>query len=760
MRKFGLFFLITVLSLSICSNVFACTMSKQYEEWLNLSDEEKKNTPTPTYCQELYMDPTETKSINEINKRVFKDSNYLKVMAGATDSSYINPYLTPVKNQMSTGICWIFSSIGMLEHLALKDNYGLLDFSERHVIHMLSNKLFTDYTYPSTFSYEEPYKLNVDYLSGGTIQMASNYFYRMDGPVYESEMPFQNSVNPAPSAPFVNLKGHFLLDNYYEGQYDRNSCTDAQLRKFKELIYQYGSVGVTIKMATDSTSLKDGMYLNYTGYALVDHAVVLVGWDDNISKDKFNNATRNGAFIAKNSYSARSGDNGYYYISYDDVWVCSDYNVFDGISPNLYTKSYQTATAFTNGYGTSSQTDTSSGKQALSIASKITVTGGSQYLSRISFQAPANATYNIFLSKNGYTSNSSTWKHLAYGSTTEAGVYTAKFPDYEIDGTFHIIIDFQSQNTFGYKFYCSVKNTEERWYTGETPRAGMNYLYAGGAWYDMATIRDQNDSMYGCAANVTIYTSPNKVFGSNEYELGDPSGVLKVGDTSSQITIPYTLSANFNTEFVPTINFHLEGSTTLITDKFSYTLDKTNKKIIISLLDENIESGDYVIDVEFDGTTKSQSFRVIEDLNIDISFSTYTLKDDLIIIPIPKNLKVLYTDFTSDMTLGEGLTYNITDKNGTIISELDGNGEVSRIKTNYRLVVGNATFIIVVQGDPTEDGNIGATDYIRIKNHIMEVQGKIITDRIIKIAADANNNGDIGATDYVRIKNYIMAANS
>lgn len=63
-----------------------------------------------------------------------------------------------------------------------------------------------------------------------------------------------------------------------------------------------------------------------------NHAVVIVGWDDNYSKDNFRETPAgNGAWIIKNSWGTGMGDKGYFYVSYYD----------DGIAkPNSNTPSY------------------------------------------------------------------------------------------------------------------------------------------------------------------------------------------------------------------------------------------------------------------------------------------------------------------------------------------------------------------------------------------------------------------------------------
>ena len=57
-------------------------------------------------------------------------------------------------------------------------------------------------------------------------------------------------------------------------------------------------------------------------------------------------------------------------------------------------------------------------------------------------------------------------------------------------------------------------------------------------------------------------------------------------------------------------------------------------------------------------------------------------------------------------------------------------------------------------GDVNNDGKISPTDYVLIKNHIMQI--KLLQTDNEKKAADVNKDGKISPTDYVLIKNHIM----
>ena len=63
------------------------------------------------------------------------------------------------------------------------------------------------------------------------------------------------------------------------------------------------------------------------------------------------------------------------------------------------------------------------------------------------------------------------------------------------------------------------------------------------------------------------------------------------------------------------------------------------------------------------------------------------------------------------------------------------------------------TYTIVLKGDVNGDGFIYATDYVKVRNHIM---GKGNLTGAYLLAADINEDTYIYATDYVQIKNHIM----
>lgn len=67
-------------------------------------------------------------------------------------------------------------------------------------------------------------------------------------------------------------------------------------------------------------------------------------------------------------------------------------------------------------------------------------------------------------------------------------------------------------------------------------------------------------------------------------------------------------------------------------------------------------------------------------------------------------------------------------------------------------------YTVVIKGDVNGDGAIYATDYVKIRNHIMNKGTQLYGAYLL--AADVNNDNKVYATDYVKIRNYLMGRGS
>lgn len=120
--------------------------------------------------------------------------------------------------------------------------------------------------------------------------------------------------------------------------------------------------------------------------------------------------------------------------------------------------------------------------------------------------------------------------------------------------------------------------------------------------------------------------------------------------------------------------------------------------------------------------------------------------------------KVSVTDFKKKIKLSDKLDIIVKDKNGNVSKEdsyITTNSQIQIIEKESKQVLQEYTCIIY--GDVNCDGKITPADYVKIKNHIMEVS---TISGLMKKSADIDQNNKISPADYVKVKNHIMKVNT
>ena len=204
--------------------------------------------------------------------------------------------LTIPKDQQSSGNCWAFTAIAVLESNILKAVGESLDLSEENMKNVIAK--FSDYGW------------KIETNDGGYANMPFGYFAGWLGPVYEYDDVFDDHSTLSPLLNSVihvqNIK--FLKrDNYLDND------------EIKKAILQYGAVGTS--MLFDNNFFRGNGYYCWSSNPS-NHAVTIVGWDDNYSRSNFYGLPQdcgNGAWIVRNSWGPNWNDKGYFYVSYYDV---------------------------------------------------------------------------------------------------------------------------------------------------------------------------------------------------------------------------------------------------------------------------------------------------------------------------------------------------------------------------------------------------------------------------------------------------------
>lgn len=352
---------------------FEAELSNEYQEWNKLSEEEKLTgiMPNPTSVDVPNSILSKYQSIeipNLVGSIMQTKEASLVDVSSASDAKFSlkDKLNIRVENQGITNECWAFSVIKSMEtNIALKNGVTeLKDFSERHMDYS-SIKTFNDGTNPKALKREAG--------DGGLPIMGLAYLTNGQGAVLEEDLKFENNVNKI-SLNDLDKEVNTIVTDYemlpqIAKSYTKDSAgntvsvkyTDSNgntyskeevnaIRKIlKEYIVENG--GITSFTAGSKSKFYNGTSIfESTAYncndtsVIRDHAITIVGWDDNYSKDNFKNGTKpstDGAYIVLNSYGDKNFDNGYIYISYEDFFIESELYGISSTSEVDYTKIYQ-----------------------------------------------------------------------------------------------------------------------------------------------------------------------------------------------------------------------------------------------------------------------------------------------------------------------------------------------------------------------------------------------------------------------------------
>lgn len=257
------------------------------------------------------------------------------------DQSYAK--YVKVKNQRNTGLCWAFSASTVAEISYLKQqntsaaNLHFSELSPTHLGYFLFNR--SDDPLGNTGQDKNIIKdSGVDYRNfGGNNYMTFQALANWGGFALESKAPFNNGLTKTYDASLA-----------YE---DEVHVTDAEFIsdtvEAKQAILKNGAAVIEMYFGNENLNYDTSAYYDATGQKGGNHAVTLVGWDDNYKKENFSEGyswldtpSQDGAWIVQNSYGAQWGDGGYFYISYEDKSL-GNALTFDVQSADTYDYNYQ-----------------------------------------------------------------------------------------------------------------------------------------------------------------------------------------------------------------------------------------------------------------------------------------------------------------------------------------------------------------------------------------------------------------------------------
>lgn len=367
--------------------------------------------------------------------------------------------LSAVRNQYDIGACWAFATLGAIESSLLPEQS--FDLSEDHI------------------SLSHGYNLTQD--EGGDFQLSLAYLSRWSGPVYEVEDPYGDGVYTQDLQAAVHVQEAIILP-------------EKDYSAIKRAILTYGGVQTSIHIRDIESQVlgdafndfTDAFY--YTGDAAPNHDVVIVGWDDNYSRTQFNvTPERDGAFICRNSYGDTFGNDGYFYVSYDDVLIGRENIVYSRIDRNdNYDKIYQSDwLGWVGRIGFGKDT---------AYFSNVYSSEGPEKLEAVSFYATdTDSSYEIYVVEN-YT-DMADFRDMTFinrGSLSYAGYYTVDFDEpIDIDGDFAVVV---KMTTPGSSFPVAAEYDKDvPWLTDVDISDGRGFMsHDGVSWESTEEILDSN----------------------------------------------------------------------------------------------------------------------------------------------------------------------------------------------------------------------------------------------------------------------------
>jgi len=372
-----------------------------------------------------------------------------------------------VRDQGTLGTCWAVAAVSGLEASLLP--YEQWRFSADHI------------------SLQNGYSKSQN--DGGAYTMAMAYLTAWKGPVRYEEDPYGDGVSPDGLLPSKHVQEIQVL-------------REASLADIKQAVKSYGTVQTSLYM--DSGSEFSSVYMNnihdsycYPEKTEPNHDILIIGWDDNYPASRFNyRVKKDGAFICQNSWGTDFGEEGIFYVSYEDPNIAGYCIAYSGVeTADNYDSIYQTdqlGWVGQIGYGEES-----------CYFANVYESRGEEQLEAVGFYATGeNAAYEIFVVEKFHSMLSLVSFHpKKKGSFAHAGFYTVSL-DEPIALTkgekFAVIVKL---TTPGEDYPVAAEYRADEYTQTADVSDGEGYISAGG--YQWSRTEDS----YGCNVCLKAYTS-------------------------------------------------------------------------------------------------------------------------------------------------------------------------------------------------------------------------------------------------------------
>jgi C1A family cysteine protease len=206
-------------------------------------------------------------------------NNFAEVCSPSANAFVWSDALAPIRDQGRCGSCWAFAAVSTIEINNALVNGGQSDLAEQQVLSCSGAGTCEDGGW-----YDKAY----DWLEDG-----------QDGLQTEQSWPYQARNGSC------SIGGRTPYDLATWGYVDWWGWGPSSVDEIKVAMCKYGAITTTVAATKAFTAYAGGVFDERSDSA-INHAVVLVGWDDS-----------KGAWLLRNSWGTNWGEDGYMWIAYD-----------------------------------------------------------------------------------------------------------------------------------------------------------------------------------------------------------------------------------------------------------------------------------------------------------------------------------------------------------------------------------------------------------------------------------------------------------
>ncbi len=711
----------------------------------------------------------------------------------------------PVRDQYPYGTCWAFATVGMAETSIRKKNLVSneteADLSELAVAYFtleglehvtntddidkpgLENRDFTAINYDLYRAHGWPDGVMSFAEHGGNQILSTLVASTYMGFVREQDMPYNNAESIINGG--IGNRGKYAFNNNRFEIKDVQYINKTDLTTIKEAIMANGSVGIGYneERYSDNCHEVDGEYYYLSpstelkndgsvGPVTSNHAVMIVGWNDNVSKDYFTcinpnkdpgdeveTVTRDGAWLIRNSWGEDAGyeNQGYFWMSYEDPSFDRLFCSMDVVPANTYEYNYH--------YDTTASRIYDSVGIYKKFANVYKVSGDAdQYLNAINLAlVGVNQSYTLEIwTKDTPMSNPTDGEKKLTQNVTHktAGVHTVELTSsvyLERNTYFSVVIIPNDYINFG--IFIDVaedfNDSDTLSYFNEVAE-GQSYgvysaTYGDDDWTDCNSdvtdywVFEKDGRLYGYNFRVRALTSPVTITNTDvisnptrlDYTIGesiDLTGLRVRVDYSNGTSEEVTYNENTVERFKVSTNI---ASSSNVVEDSSFVIVYIDGHIIdfddpvVSVLDNEYNLDGYFInitDIDDDSNVLPESAKSEKvEAKGDMTWATTdTYKEFLKKYPPIVNYKLTDRD-TTYRNIGTYL-FGMDDASGDMlgypgmhdISVPSGNMEAGYDKYldgYYRGKYFNIIFDVQSDGKVRYDGGFGSFDGIEVKNY-------------------------------------------